>query len=261
MAHRHGRTGFSRSLIIMNSKTTAPKLRDGQNVAEVHDLLRLSILRGELAPGSHVSLVQLARTFNIGRTPLREALRLLQGEGLVIATPNRQIRIATLSANDFEGISIARLALETVAIRITVPSLTSADFAALEGYLAQMDHFQKKGDLAGLWTPHRAFHRLLVAGAGDRVQTQIDALTDLSERYRLRFGILGKWEASRAEHRAILDAAAAGDGDLAAGYLAIHYVHTIALVFSALDSGHDISRLRTTLRAVAPGAEDAFQDG
>src|SRR6187431_1020287 len=106
----------------MNATTPVPKLRDGQSVAEVHELLRLAILRGELAPGSNVSLVQLARDFNIGRTPLREALRLLQGEGLVIATPNRQVRIATLSASDFEGISIARLALETVAIRITVPT-------------------------------------------------------------------------------------------------------------------------------------------
>lgn len=248
-------------MITMTSKTTAPKLRDGQSVAEVHDLMRLAILRGELAPGRVVSLVQLARTFDTGRTPLREALRMLQGEGLVIATPNRQVRIATLSANDFEGISIARLALETVAIRITVPSLTSAGFAALEGYLAQMDHFQKRGDLAGLWTPHRAFHRTLVAAAGARVQTQIEALTDLSERYRLRFGVLGKWDARRAEHWAILDAAAARDGDRAACCLAIHYAHTIALVFSKLDGEHDISRLRTTLRAVAPGAEDALKDG
>src|SRR3954469_21972488 len=122
----------------IDSKIAVPKIRDGQSVAAVHELLRSAILSGELAPGSSVSLVHLASRFEAGRTPLREALRMLQGEGLVLAAPNRQIRIASLTAADFEGISIARLALEAVAIRITVPCLTSADIAALEGYLAQM---------------------------------------------------------------------------------------------------------------------------
>ncbi len=238
-----------------------PQLRDGQDVATVHDGLRRAILRGELAPGGSVSQAHLARAFGAGRTPLREALRLLQQEGLVLAAPNRRVRIAALTADDFEEIVIARLALELIAIRITVPTLTATDVAALEGDLAQMDHFQKVGDRPGLQGPHRAFHRTLVAAAGPRVGTAIDELADHAERYRLRFSAFGSWDAGRAEHRAILDAAAEGDANVAADRLAEHYVRTLPLVFGVLDRDHDLGRLRTAIRAVAPGAEAALQGG
>ena len=245
----------------VGSHAPTPKIRDGQGVAEVHDCLRTAIQRGELEPGASVSQAQLARAFGAGRTPLREALRLLQREGLVIAAPNQRVRIAALTAEDFEEISIARLALEAVAIRITMPTFTAPDFAALEGYMAQMDYYQKCGDQPGFRGPHRAFHQTLVAAAGPRVRAEIGELTDHAERYRLRFGAFGNWDDGRAEHRAILDAAASGDADLAADRLAEHYARTIPLVFGALDPDHDLGRLRTTLRAVAPGAEAVLQDG
>jgi DNA-binding GntR family transcriptional regulator len=184
---------------------------------------------------------------------------MLQREGLVIATPNQRVWIATLTAADFEEISIARLALEVVAIRITVPTLTSADIAALEGFMVQMEHYQKVGDQVGFRAPHRAFHHSLVAAAGPRVNVEIGQLTDHAERYRLRFGAFGNWEEGRAEHRAILDTAASGDATRAADCLATHYVRTIALGFGVLD--RDLGRVRTTIRAVAPGAEAALRDG
>jgi len=63
----------------------APKIRDGQSVAALYDCLRTAIQRGELEPGGSVSQAHLARTFGAGRTPLREALRMLQPQRLVIA--------------------------------------------------------------------------------------------------------------------------------------------------------------------------------
>ncbi len=240
---------------------SAPTVRDGQSVVAVHDYLRGAILRGALEPGGVVSQARLARAFGAGRTPLREALRMLQREGLVVAAPNQRVRIATLTAADFEEISIARLALEAVAIRITVPTLTAADIAALEGHMAQMDYYQRVGDQTGFHGPHRAFHHALVAAAGPRVVAQIGELTDHAERYRVRFGAFGSWDDGRAAHRSILDAAASGDADLAVDRLADHDARTIPLVFDVLDRDHDLGRLRTTIRAVAPGAEAALMDG
>lgn len=245
----------------MNADAPTPKIRDGESVAAVHDGLRAAILRGALEPGGGVSQAHLARAFGAGRTPLREALRLLQHEGLVLAAPNRRVRIAPLTAADFEGLSIARLALETVAVRLTVPTLTPADVAALEGQLAQMDYYQRVGDQPGFRGPHRAFHRTLVAAAGPRVVAAIDDLSDHAERYRVRFGAFGSRDDGRAEHRAILDAAASGDADRAADRLADHYARTFPLVFGALDRDHDLGRLRATLRAVAPGADAALEGG
>ncbi len=154
-----------------------------------------------------------------------------------------------------------RMALETVAIRITVPTLASADLAELEGYMAQMGHYQKVGDEAGWRAPHRAFHRLLVAAAGPRVGDEIADLADHSERYRLRFGGHGSWDDWRAEHRGIVDAVAAGDPELGAVRLAEHYARTAVLVFGVLEPEHDLDRLRTAIGAVAPGAESALGAG
>jgi DNA-binding GntR family transcriptional regulator len=120
----------------MTSKDNIPKARDGQNVGAVYERLRTAILRGEIAAGAKVAQARLAGEFGAGRTPLREALRMLQRDGLVISEPNRSVRVAALSGEDFEEICIMRVALEAVAIRISVPTLTSADLADLEGYMA-----------------------------------------------------------------------------------------------------------------------------
>src|SRR3954447_3251459 len=234
--------------------------RDGQHVALVHDRLRDAILRGELPAGQTTSQVTLARDLDVGRTPLREALRMLQREGLVVSEPNRRVRIAQLSSSDAEELYVMRIALEAVAVRITVPRLTSTDFAELEGYMAQMDHYMRSEDRPGMRVPHRAFHDRLVHAAGERVLTTIGQLFDHGERYRLRYGATTpeRWDQRRAEHRAILDAAAASDGDLAAERLVAHYLQTVKFIFAALDPAHDLARLRTTIRTVAPGAESAL---
>jgi DNA-binding GntR family transcriptional regulator len=239
-------------------QTTA---RDGQHVALVHERLRTAILRGEIEAGATTSQTALAKQLEAGRTPLREALRMLQREGLVISEPNRRVRIADLSSDDAEELYIMRIALECVAIRITVPALTSDDFAALEGYMAQMDHYMKQDDLRGMRAPHLAFHNLLVAGAGPRVSEEIEQLFDHAERYRLRWGMRSIWAERAAEHRAILDAASARDQDLTALRLAEHYARTAALVFAGLDPDHSLARLRTTMQTVAPGSEKKLKAG
>jgi DNA-binding GntR family transcriptional regulator len=232
--------------------------RDGQHVALVHDRLRAAILRGELPAGETTSQVTLARDLDVGRTPLREALRMLQREGLVVSEPNRRVRIAALSSSDAEELYVMRIALEAVAVRITVPTLGSSDFAELEGLMAQMDHYNRMGDWRGFRFPHRAFHDRLVSAAGDTIT--IGQLFDHAERYRLAYGATSpeRWEQRKAEHRAILDAAASGDADLTATRLVAHYAQTAALVFAGLDPDHDLARLRTTILTVAPGAEDSL---
>jgi GntR family transcriptional regulator, rspAB operon transcriptional repressor len=236
-------------------------LRDGQHVAVVHERLRDAILRGEIEAGATTSQAALANKLDAGRTPLREALRMLQREGLVISEPNRRVRIAELSSDDAEELYIMRIAIECVAIRITVPTLTSDDFAALEGYMAQMDHYMRADDMRGWRTPHLAFHNLLVAGAGPRVTEEIDRLFDHAERYRLRWGVTAIWEDRAAEHRSIIDAAADGDQDRAALRLAEHYAGTASLIFAGLDPDHDLARLRTTMETVAPGSEKKLKVG
>lgn len=238
----------------MASATTKSTQNSGQSFVAVHARLRAAILDGEVGEGAITSQATLAERFGVGRTPLREALRMLQREGLIISEPNHRVRVAGLSADDVEELYIMRIALETIAIRLTVPMLTATDIAEMEGYMAQMDHYVKSRDGVGYNTPHRAFHRRLTDDAGPRISTEIAELFDHAQRYRLRFGAQGEWELRRAEHREILDAAGARDPDLAAELLAGHYLHTVRLVFSVLDPDRDVSRLREALVRVAPSA-------
>jgi len=240
----------------MATSDAETSLRDGLNVAQVHDRLRDEILFGNIAAGAVTSQVALAREMNVGRTPLREALRMLQREGLVISEPNRRVRIAELSAADAEELYIMRVALEAVAVRITVASMGSDWVAELEGYMAQMDHYMKVHDLAGFRRPHRAFHAALVRGAGERVAATLAELFDHAERYRLAYSAdRPLWEERRAEHRVILDAVAARDLGGAAESLVAHYLRTAALIFAGLGGEYDPVRLRAAVSAVAPGAE------
>jgi len=175
----------------------------------------------------------------------------------VIAEPNQRVRVATLSPADAEELFTMRIPLEVVALRITVPTLTSDDVAHLGATSRRWSTTRSQATSSGSGR-HRAFHRTLVAAAGARVTAGIAELGDHSERYRLRFGGSVRWEDRRGEHRAILDAAAAGDVDRAAARLAAHYAHAAALVFEGLDPRRDLTRLRTAIRAVAPGAEAAL---
>jgi GntR family transcriptional regulator, rspAB operon transcriptional repressor len=235
--------------------------RDGQNVANIHARMREAILSGDMAAGEVTTQVALGESLGAGRTPIREALRLLQREGLVIAEPNRRVRVADLSADDAESLYVGRIALEVVALRITVPALQSPDFAELEGLMAQMEHYMGERDWRGLRAPHRAFHTKLGSAAGERVVELVGQGFDHAERYRLAQSTLNarEWDLRAEEHRGLVEAAKAGDADLAARRLAEHYGHTAQLVLAALDPGNELHRLRTTLASVAPGSESVLR--
>lgn len=233
--------------------------RDGDNVALVHDRLRHAILTGEIPPGQPTSQVTLARQLGVSRTPLREALRLLQREGLVLSEPNRRVQIADFSISDAEELYAMRLALECVAVRATVPLLTLQDFAELEGLMAQMEHYMRAGDATAMDVPHRAFHALLFKAAGPRLQTTLLQLFDHARRYRTAYGAMEPqgYRERFAQHGAIIDAAQSRDAEATVTELARHYLHTAMHVIRELDAGHDPAFLRSTVETVAPGAVDA----
>ena len=236
--------------------------RAGDNVVQVHEQLRTAILSGDVRPGAKTSQAELARDLDVGRTPLREAIRMLQTEGLIFTEPNRRVVIASLSLEDAEELYVMRIALEVAAARITLPKLTENDFAELAGYMAQMMHLA--GGAPPSWqlfrAPHRAFHERFVSGSGPRSSRLIAELFDHTERYRRVYGRITteEYQKRHVEHQAMLDAAIARDADALADALAAHYVATALLVTSALDPAYPLDRLRTSVAAVAPGAVYAF---
>ena len=172
----------------------------------VYDRVRAAILNGELAPGAIMSQVSLAEELGISRTPLREALRMLQSEGLIEAEPNRRVRVAPMTPNDLEDLWIIRVTLETEALRLSMPRMTADDLARLEGSMAEMAHYAEIKDYRRWGVPHRRFHRLLTVHAGERLNALLDQLFDHSERYRRLHIGHGPSAWATAGHREILDA-------------------------------------------------------
>lgn len=220
---------------------------NGQNTEDVYERVRAAILDGALAPGSVMSQVALAEELGISRTPLREALRMLQSEGLVEGEPNRRVRVAPVSAKDLEELCVIRITLESEALRLSVPAMTSEDIARLEGNMAEMAHFAHEKDYRQWNLPHRRFHRALTAHAGDRVNLLLDQLFDHAERYRRMHIGQGPSAWATAQHRDILDACKARDRDAAAALLANHLARTGLEVSELLDPSYELVMLKTTV--------------
>jgi GntR family transcriptional regulator, rspAB operon transcriptional repressor len=220
------------------------------NVEEVYRRVREAILEGEIAPGTVMSQVAMSDDLGVSRTPLREALRMLQSEGLVDAQANRRVTVKPISATDLEELVVMRVALETEATRLSVGRLEPEDIAALEGRLAEMAHFAQEKDYARWQQPHTAFHRGLTTPAGTRVNAMLAQLSDHAERYR-RVHIARSPKAwQTAGHREILDAAKKGDREGAARLMATHLSSNAFDVMELLEPGYEPARLRQTLEDV-----------
>jgi len=221
----------------------------------VHERLRNAILRGELDPTVPLSQVQLAARLGVSRTPLREALRMLQREGLIDSTPNRQVRVAEMSVADLEQQYAARMLIEALAVRLTVPLYTAADLASLKDALASM--IELKGHDLDLWeAAHQRFHRLLRSYAGDRICRLAADLSDHTERYRRVYMAEPRaWSAAITEHTAIVDACVSRSAAVASTQLARHLARTALTVIAVFDPEHEPTPVREALRLVTAGVD------
>ncbi len=236
-----------------------PPLSATTGAEVVHHTVREAILRGDLAPGVEMSQVQLARQLGVSRTPLREALRMLQREGLVEGEANRQIRVASFSIGDLEQVYALRIVNEALGVRVTVPALTAVDDTFLDESLERMARYADERSIDVWEAHHRSFHDRLVSGAGDRLRRLLSELSDHSERYR-RLYIEHEpraWSAGAAEHTAIVDACRARDPIAAAASLARHLSRTALTVLMYVSPDHEPAVVRGALRTVL-GSEGAL---
>jgi DNA-binding GntR family transcriptional regulator len=229
----------------------APPTQPELSTEVVHDRLREAILRGEFDPRVPISQVQLAATLGVSRTPLREALRMLQREGLIDSEPNRRVRVAELSTADLEQLYASRMVVEALAARLTVPSYTAEDLAELRSGLADMAALLKGRDLDAWESAHRRYHDMLRKYAGERIERLARDLSDHTERYRrVYMGEPRAWSAAAKEHAAIVEVCATGDGETVAEQLARHLARTALTLIALVDPAHEPTPVREALRVV-----------
>jgi DNA-binding GntR family transcriptional regulator len=196
------------------------------------------IIRGDLGPAEALNELQLSEALGISRTPLREALKLLAAEGLVELRLNRSARIAPLREREIAELFEAVGGIERIAAELAATRMTTADLKRLDSLQKRMERFHERGALRDYFEVNQQIHSFIVACARNPAITATHQWL-LARVERARFFALsgrGRWDESVAEHRAILNALEARDGEAAGQMLASHVQRTGAVVKDILQA-------------------------
>lgn len=176
---------------------------------DVAKIIRKMILNGELQAGGWINQAQLAEKFNISRGPIREALKLLQNEGLIKHETNKGTFVATLSQQDAFEIYTLRALLEGEAAQLALPHLTEKDMGDLEGYIEQFTEAMENHDIEKQVQCDILFHGKIVAAS------KHNRLISIHQHLDTQVGVMYLTVANRVpmrveqvvqNHRVLLDA-------------------------------------------------------
>lgn len=226
-------------------KATGAMLEEIKTDPSLTDRVRESILGaivdGRLQPGSLHSVQTLATAFGVSRTPVREALIDLSGQGVVKFERNRGVRILQTSVHDLEEILALRLLLEVPATHRAVENGSAELVPALEAELAAMKEAAGGGDEVTTMRHDRRFHELINEASGNaRLAAFVDSLRDLVlTRGISTVGRSRELPEIVAEHAAIIAAIEAGDAAAAAAAMKEHLVNTGRLLLAQESGGID----------------------
>ena len=194
--------------------------------------LRERIMSGALPHGSAVSQEALAAELNVSTTPLREAMRRLTSEGLVILDAHRDARVAPLTAAEARSLFAVREQLDPLAVRLAADRRNEADSARIRAAASSLKPLDAGSGLDAL-DAHRDFHAALYrASHNDLLIGLLDGLWDKADRYR-RATLEAREDspADRArvqqEHQAMMDAVLDGDPDAAEKHMHRHVANSL----------------------------------
>jgi DNA-binding GntR family transcriptional regulator len=170
--------------------------------------LRRLIVEGALPPGAKLTVAALARRLGTGATPVRAALKLLEGEGLVEANPYRGARVRALAPEDIRNLYRLRAAVLGLLVPDVVRHVSNAELEALDALEARFEAAVQAGDGPGAMAVNQAFHRALFAAARNPDAAAVmERSWALVEALRLRLGFgPGRLARSVESHRALLAA-------------------------------------------------------
>ncbi len=190
----------------------------------VFQTLRQAILRGELKPGERLMEIHLAQRLGVSRTPVREAIRKLELEGLVLMIPRKGAVVADITVSDLEDVLEVRMALEELAVKHACRRVTEEQLAQIRRFAGEFKDTLKGDDVAACAQADMKFHEAIYEATGNGRLMQI--LNNLREQmYRYRMEYLKDKQSHRhlmEEHDDILRALEERDVDLAVRTTARH---------------------------------------
>jgi DNA-binding GntR family transcriptional regulator len=203
--------------IIMNANRSSQSLSPPALYQQVAEQLRKKIFAHELLPGAWLDEQSLAADYGISRTPLREALKVLASEGLVVLKPRRGCYVTQLSEQDLDAVFPVMAMLEGMVAAEAAKRLSSADLEILDALHAELEHCARTNNPDGFFEANQRFHAALIGVTGNQYLAQLidDARKFIKLTRRDSLRLAGRITQSLVEHREILAALRAKDSSLA----------------------------------------------
>lgn len=180
---------------------------------QVAQALRELIASGEIPRGSRVRQDELAERFDVSITPIREAIRLLHAEGILVGEPRKGIRVAAASPDRLRSIYVVRRLLETYAMQRAARRMSAMDFRQAEDLASRMEKAYESGDHTLVGSLNRDFHFTFYDNCG--LPGLLEEIETLWQNFPwdVMKVLPDRTPESLVEHRELLDSAAAGDNE------------------------------------------------
>lgn len=173
----------------------------------VFNTLREAILRGDLQPGERLMELQLADKLGVSRTPIREAIRMLEQEGLAVTMPRKGAEVAGMTLKDMEDVLEIREALDDLAVRIACDKITDEQLKHLTDVKEEFEESTKTGDVKKIAQADVNFHDVIYEATGNvKLVTLLSNLREQVYRYRVEYiKNPANYPILIAEHEAIVE--------------------------------------------------------
>ena len=173
----------------------------------VFNTLREAILKGDLKPGERLMELQLASKLGVSRTPIREAIRMLEQEGLAVTTPRKGAEVAKMTLKDMEDVLEIRDALDELAVRIECQKISDEQLKQLEDMKELFEKSTQTGNVKKIAEADVTFHDVIYEATGNpKLVTLLNNLREQVYRYRVEYIKDPKnYPTLIAEHEAILE--------------------------------------------------------
>jgi DNA-binding GntR family transcriptional regulator len=199
-------------------------------------LLRADILTGLLRPGQQILQESLAGRYGVSRAPLREAMKVLEGEGQIIHSPHRGYFVTELDVANLREVYRLREILEREAILAAIPNLTDTEIEAVTALADEVSAAASSGDLLAITLANRRFHFMIFEACRmPRLIRILTQLWDSTDVYRsVYFAATGSMELVAREHAGMLDALRARDADEVNRWQDLHRDHALVSLAEAI---------------------------
>jgi len=206
-------------------------------VDNVTERLRRALLAGEIKPGARIKVAELEKSFGVSHIPIREAVRRLETEGLIVTLPQRAAVAAGVDLDDLSGLYDLRRIIECEVIRRSVGSMTTEQADVVRATLEALEAVAQDHDSPEFWELHREFHwALLEPGATAWIERVLDQIWLASQRY-IRLFVSETVDDAMRDHRELLACCEQRDAERAEELLRLHLDRTELAVRQAFVPG------------------------